>query len=99
MEADRYGARRVLAIHHIRSFLTIFVPGFACISPAIAERLIVTALKVCGRSGEERVGGLSGDVIYEKPQVGNVECSKEGKYPLSVPTDEQGSSTGRSSSS
>lgn len=53
-----------LAIRHLMGYLTTSVPGFSGIPPAKARRLVVGALEGRGHGGE--VGGLNGDVEFEK---------------------------------
>jgi len=53
-----------LAIRYIMGYLTTSVPGFSGIPPAKARRLVVGALEGRGSGGE--MGGINGDVKFEK---------------------------------
>lgn len=66
-----------LAIRHVMGFLTTSVPGFSGIPPAKARRLVVGALEGRGSSGE--LGGLHGDVIFEKVGWGRWDARRRGE--------------------
>lgn len=53
-----------LAIRHIMGYLTTQVPGFSGIPPTKARRLVVGALEGRGNGGD--IGGVNGDVKFEK---------------------------------
>ncbi|EFX00700.1 hypothetical protein CMQ_7702 [Grosmannia clavigera kw1407] len=59
-----------LAIRYIIGHLTASVPGFSFIPPAKSRRLVVAALEGRGSGGEGGVGGLEGDVEFEKVSWG-----------------------------
>lgn len=59
-----------LAIRYIIGHLTASVPGFSFIPPAKSRRLVVAALEGRGNGGEGGVGGLEGDVEFEKVSWG-----------------------------
>lgn len=68
-----------LAIRHITGYLTTSVPGFASIAPAKARRLVVGALEGRGSGGE--LGGLTGDVVFEKVGWGRWDARRRGQPP------------------
>lgn len=66
-----------LAIRHITGYLTTSVPGFAGIPPAKARRLVVGALEGRGSGGE--LGGVNGDVVFEKVGWGRWDARRRGQ--------------------
>ncbi|KOS18765.1 Protein STB3 [Escovopsis weberi] len=64
-----------LAIRHIMGYLTTSVPGFSCIPPTKARRVVVGALE--GRGGEG--GGPAGDVLFEKVGWGRWDARRKGQ--------------------
>lgn len=68
-----------LAIRHITGYLTTSVPGFAGIPPAKARRLVVGALEGRGSGGE--LGGVNGDVVFEKVGWGRWDARCRGQPP------------------
>lgn len=66
-----------LAIRHITGYLTTSVPGFAGIPPAKARRLVVGALEGRGSSGA--LGGVDGDVFFEKVGWGRWDARRRGQ--------------------
>ncbi|CAK7239265.1 MAG: DNA-binding proteins Bright/BRCAA1/RBP1 and proteins containing BRIGHT domain [Sporothrix thermara] len=59
-----------LAIRYIIGHLTASVPGFSFIPPAKSRRLVVAALEGRGNGGEGGMGGLEGDVEFQKVSWG-----------------------------
>lgn len=72
-----------LAIRHITGQL-MDVPGFASIPPAKARRLIVAALEGRGTGGV--LGGVTGDVIFEKVGWGRWDARRRGQQPREAAT-------------
>lgn len=77
-----------LAIRYITAHLIASVPGFSAIPPAKQRRLVVGALE--GRGGCSgvmgEVGGVDGDVIFEKVGWGRWDARKKGDPPrVAVP--------------
>ena len=77
-----------LAIRYITAHLIASVPGFSAIPPAKQRRLVVGALEgrggCSGAMGE--VGGVDGDVIFEKVGWGRWDARKKGDPPrVAVP--------------
>lgn len=66
-----------LAIRHIAGYLTTSVPGFAGIPPAKARRLVVGALE--GRGSNGGLGGVDGDVVFEKVGWGRWDARRRGQ--------------------
>jgi hypothetical protein len=65
-----------LAIRYIMGYLTTSVPGFSGIPPTKARRLVVGALEGRGSGGE--LGGLNGDVKFEKVGWGRWDAKLKG---------------------
>ncbi|KAH8595543.1 putative Sin3 binding protein-domain-containing protein [Bisporella sp. PMI_857] len=65
-----------LAIRHIMGYLTTSVPGFSGIPPTKARRLVVGALE--GRGNGEYMGGVKGDVKFEKVGWGRWDARLKG---------------------
>lgn len=59
-----------LAIRYIIGHLTASVPGFSFIPPAKSRRLVVAALEGRGNGVEGGMGGLDGDVEFQKVSWG-----------------------------
>jgi hypothetical protein len=82
-----------LAIRHITAHLIASLPGFSTIPPAKQRRIVVGALE--GRGGCSgvmgEVGGLNGDVIFEKVGWGRWDARKKGDPPLERPVTFRGS--------
>ncbi|KAL7274903.1 DNA-binding proteins Bright/BRCAA1/RBP1 and proteins containing BRIGHT domain [Rhizina undulata] len=72
-----------LAIRHLTAYLISSIPGFSSISPARQRRLVVGALE--GRGGasgaEGEVGGVNGNVIFEKIGWGRWDARRKGDAP------------------
>jgi len=72
-----------LAIRHITAHLIASVPGFSSIPPAKQRRIVVGALEgrggCSGTMGE--VGGVNGDVIFEKVGWGRWDARRKGDPP------------------
>lgn len=70
-----------LAIRHITAYLISSLPGFSTVPPARQRRMIVGALEgrggISGVHGE--VGGISGDVIFEKVGWGRWDARQKGQ--------------------
>jgi hypothetical protein len=66
-----------LAIRYIMGYLTTSVPGFSGIPPTKARRLVVGALEGRGSGGE--LGGLNGDVKFEKVGWGRWDAKAKGR--------------------
>lgn len=65
-----------LAIRHIMGYLTTSVPGFSGIPPTKARRLVVGALEGRGNGGD--MGGVNGDVKFEKVGWGRWDARSKG---------------------
>ena len=65
-----------LAIRHIMGYLTTSVPGFSGIPPTKARRLVVGALEGRGNGGD--MGGVNGDVKFEKVGWGRWDAKLKG---------------------
>jgi hypothetical protein len=74
-----------LAIRHITAYLIASLPGFSAIPPAKQRRMIVGALEGKGGSSGPmgEVGGVDGDVIFEKIGWGRWDARKKGDPPRS----------------
>lgn len=76
-----------LAIRHITAHLIQTLPGFSSIPPARQRRLVVGSLE--GRGGSSgsqgEVGGLDGDVCFEKVGWGRWDARKKGDPPRERP--------------
>ncbi|KIH92198.1 hypothetical protein SPBR_02912 [Sporothrix brasiliensis 5110] len=59
-----------LAIRYIIGHLTASVPGFSFIPPAKSRRLVVAALEGRGNGADGGMGGLEGDVEFQKVSWG-----------------------------
>ncbi|OAA58419.1 Sin3 binding protein [Niveomyces insectorum RCEF 264] len=59
-----------LAIRYIIGHLTATVPGFSSIPPAKSRRLVVAAMEGKGNGVEGGMGGLDGDVEFQKVSWG-----------------------------
>jgi hypothetical protein len=68
-----------LAIRYIMGYLTTSVPGFSGIPPTKARRLVVGALEGRGSGGE--LGGVNGDVKFEKVGWGRWDAKLKGRAP------------------
>jgi hypothetical protein len=72
-----------LAIRHVTAYLIASLPGFSTIPPAKQRRMIVGALE--GKGGPSgtmgEVGGVDGDVIFEKIGWGRWDARKKGDPP------------------
>jgi len=72
-----------LAIRHITAYLIASLPGFSTIPPAKQRRIVVGALE--GKGGASgvmgEVGGVDGDVIFEKIGWGRWDARKKGDPP------------------
>lgn len=66
-----------LPIRHIMGYLHTSVPGFSGIPPTKARRLVVGALE--GRGSGGAMGGLNGDVKFEKVGWGRWDAKIKGK--------------------
>ena len=66
-----------LAIRYIMGYLTTSVPGFSGIPPTKARRLVVGALEGRGSGGE--LGGVNGDVKFEKVGWGRWTAKQKGR--------------------
>lgn len=76
-----------LAIRHITSYLIASLPGFSTIPPAKQRRIVVGALE--GKGGASgvmgEVGGVDGDVIFEKIGWGRWDARRKGDPPRERP--------------
>jgi hypothetical protein len=74
-----------LAIRHVTAYLIASLPGFSAVPPAKQRRMIVGALEgkggPSGPAGE--VGGVDGDVIFEKIGWGRWDARRKGDPPRS----------------
>lgn len=68
-----------LAIRYIMGYLTTSVPGFSTIPPTKARRLVVGALE--GRGSGGGLGGMNGDVKFEKVGWGRWDAKLKGRAP------------------
>ncbi|KAI1432935.1 hypothetical protein GGR50DRAFT_550241 [Xylaria sp. CBS 124048] len=100
-----------LAIRHIMGYLTTSVPGFAGIPPNRARRLVVAALQGRGQGHAAELGGVKGDVEFEKVGWGRWHAkrrghrtashnmpgeARSGSYPAGIPINKgMGWNTGR----
>jgi len=66
-----------LAIRYIMGYLTTSVPGFSGIPPTKARRLVVGALEGRGSGGD--LGGVNGDVEFEKVGWGRWDAKMKGR--------------------
>lgn len=76
-----------LAIRHITAYLIASLPGFSSIPPAKQRRIVVGALE--GKGGASgvmgEVGGVDGDVIFEKIGWGRWDARMKGDPPRERP--------------
>ncbi|KAI1822314.1 hypothetical protein F4861DRAFT_396969 [Xylaria intraflava] len=75
-----------LAIRHIMGYLTTSVPGFAGIPPNRARRLVVAALQGRGQGHGSELGGVRGDVEFEKVGWGRWDAKRRGHRATSQET-------------